>query len=392
MLLGTPLSRILNAMDQWQVFANAGEQEKVRAIDLALQVERANYKLPFRRHKTTVRVFDGIVEYPLPSDYDELSYLDNDKKEYGDRARFKFQSYNEFFEDKDYRNDWAEIHQSGSVRLGCRYKDENAATRLVEGANALGSFTTSDDASGEVLDQVTYKEGSGSIRFTNTSNTGATTLENTFTAFADTLYKKKYYFVDVYLDAVPTSITLKYGPDDSNYLYATVTEQFSGQAFEADAWNTIAIDLNTASTQGTVNGSSFGYESLILTGAASGTYYRDASYVRSWVLLDLWYYTKYMVQESDETLQEFFLDASEQYSTDTNLVGPPEWSSFIMFSAGIYVLSNRQDRAALADFNSFRTNAENKLKDRHKSVTPQITNSYWRFQNDYRNTRYGGTV
>ncbi|NCN07047.1 MAG: hypothetical protein GW946_04390, partial [Candidatus Pacebacteria bacterium] len=287
----------------------------------------------------SLKVFDGVLEYPVPNDYDELAYPDDPRNDsnYAARARFRFTSLQQFYENPDYRNDIAEIRDGNEVFLGVRYSPSGVASQILNNAEDEDDFTASADADSVAEDLVNYKEGNGSIQVAITNSADTATVKNTFDSFTDADYKKKYHFKWIYLDAVPTSVTLRFQVDDSDYLETTgITTQFSGQPFKADSWNLVAHDLNEATEVGTISTSSvWASEKIILIGAATGTYYIDASYLRQWTLLDLWYYSLYNVALVASTTadQEFFMNSSEVYSTDSKLIGDLEWADCVMYEA-----------------------------------------------------------
>jgi len=359
------------------------EADRVGFLDEALKQAIINYKLPFRRIRTTLRVFKDVLEYPVPSDFDELSFMDNSGDEYGDRARFKFQSFNEFYENKDYRNDLAEIHDSGDVFLGCRYNPEDASSRELNNCETVGDFSVSGDATAVAKDTVFYKDGNGSMKVTIVSNTTSAVVEYDITSFSDSEYKRKYKFIKIYIGAstVPTSFTIRFGNDSSNYIYTTVTTQFSGQAFVANAWNIIAIDLNEATSVGTISSSAWDYGALILTGAATGTYYIDNITLKEWELLDMWYYSINSVKLAAGTYQEVFYNLdTEAYATDTELIGPKEWANYINHLAMELMAMDKNDSELLESIQSLIKRDEVKIYERWPVVKYFITNKNWRFR------------
>ena len=379
----TKLSTILNDMNAYQTIQTIDEAYKVRFIDSAIKDETPSYKLPFRRRKTSMRVFPGVILYPLFSDYEELSYMDNQGQEYEDRARFKFQSYNEFLEDKDYRNDLAEVYQDGVVFLGCRYEPLNAISTLVNNYTDVTKYTYSGDVTSLAKDDVTFYDGQSSILATVVNNTGVMQVEDIFNQYVDSTYKRKYNFRWLFIPSGVTAITMKYGLDSSNYLYKDVSTQFSGAPFEADNWNLVAFDLNTANTVGTITGT-FGWEAIQIANPPSGYYYFNSSYVKSWSLLDCYYYTKNNVIKADGiTWSEQFIDTStEAYDLSDTLIGPREWANYIGYQAMLRCLADKQDDALYGKIFGMISTAEKKLKDRFPVVKPLITNSNWRFRND----------
>jgi hypothetical protein len=395
--MSTLLSTMINDQNQYQTLQQIPEENKVRFIDQVLKTESIDYKFPFRRKKVSLRVFDGVYEYPMESDYDGLSFLDNDEEVYQDRARFIYRSFNEFLEDKDYRNDFAEIHENGSVYLGCRYQLKNAGSRLLNNAEVVGNWSVSGDATTVEYDNVFRKEGNGSMKVSVVASTDQVIIETALTSFSDTNYNRKYHFVLIYLPSVPTSVVLGLGNDDTAYFYQTMTTQFAGQAFQANAWNLIAYDLNEANEIGTVSTSAFDYQRIVINGVSTGYYYIDSSYVREWELLDLWYHSKNLVMLEDGSYQELFYNyTTEEYFATSYLIGPREWANFINLHAMILGAIDKNDNFLKQDLMTLMyggvlrgknvVGMEEKLKNRYKSISPIITNSNWNFRNNPINT------
>lgn len=381
----TPLSTILNRMNRYTSISVVDDAFKVRDLDEAIRSLRRLLPFPWTLQKSSLRVFDKVFEYPVATDHDEIAYLDDSRQQmYPQTARFRYTSLQQFYEDPDNRNQIAEIFDGGTRYLGINYKSTRATSQVLNTAETVTDWTASGTASSPTLDQVTYKEGNGSIQFTVTA--GTATMTSTLTSFSDTEYKKKYYFIWVYLDVVPTSITLSFGNDASNYLSATVTTQFSGQAFKADQWNLVAMDLNTATETGTLDETAFDYQSITLTGATAGTYYVDTSYLKSWDLLDYWYYSIYNIKtlSSSTADQEYFYNSSDVYSSDSEIIGDSEWADCIMYDAIVSELIDQKDSE------SFRKEAKDKrdiawglLQKKYPSLEPVIITTATRYQDDF---------
>lgn len=388
----TSLSTIINRMNRYQTVAAIEEQYKVRDLDDAIRTLKRSHNLPWYIKRGSLRVFEGVYEYPVAADHDYLIYLERQQEDIGfsRKLRARYTSLQNFFEDPDYRNQVAEIWENGTLVLGVKKKvgdAQTATSSTLDTCESTTGYTASGDASGITLDNVNYKEGVGSIKFAVTSSSGTATVSKTLdSSFTDSNYLSKYHFRWVYLDAAPTSITLRLGVDSSNYLYKTVTTQFAGQAFVADAWNLVAMDLNTASTTGTITSASvFAYTAVILTGASTGTYYIDASYLRAWENLDYWYYSKYAVAltGSSSANQEYFYNASDVYATDSSLVGDSEWVDVIMYDALCSSLIDKENSLVLTEVKSKRGLAWEKLQERHPDLKPNPTSLRYRFDTSY---------
>jgi len=384
----TALSVIINRMKRWQAISRAEDNALVRDLDEALRTNRREIQLPWTLQKGTLKVFNGVLEYPIPDDYDELAYLDvsNQDLGYGDRARFRFTSLKEFYEDPDYRNDIAEIRDGNNTFLGVRHIDSDVIAVQLNGAEDIDDWTVSGDAISATLETVVVKQGNNAIRVAITSSSGTATINNTFTATTQARYKQMYHFKWIYLDAVPTSITMRLKVDASNYLETSgITTQFSGQPLKADAWNLVAHDLNSATETGTIStSSSWAQEDIVLVGASTGTYYVDASYLRQWTSMDFWYYSKYNIILVGATTagQEYFMDSDEVYSTDSKLVGDSEWIDCIMYDAMMKALADLKETETLNFVATERREAWEKLLITYPSLRPLITTTKYRFQSD----------
>ncbi len=391
----TTLSTILDNMNRWQAVEDVEEQYKVRDLDFAIKKIRRETVFPWALKQSTLRVFRNVFFYPVESDHDELAFFDNNSKTWANKPRTRTTSIKEFLENPMVgRNDLSEIWDEGDRMIGLRYLGPNTTEKLLNNAETASDFSVADDATAVEKDSVVFKEGSASMRITIVNSAGVATITNTFTSFSDSLYKRKYHFRLIYLDAVPTSIELRLRSSAGNYLSTVVTTQFSGQAFKADAWNLVAHDLNIASETGTFNSSTISSEQIILNGAATGTYFVDTSYIRGWELLDYWFYGQNSIATVGETKanQEFFFNSSGVYSTDSQFVGDDEWVDWVMFEALTITLSDEENERVLDDIERNRSAARQAFFDNYPNLKPKIITSKYNFVTDHMNSYYGPIV
>ena len=382
----TSLANILSRMDRYAVLASIEEQSKVYDLDEALRALKRKYQFPWAKKKGSLKVFNDVVEYPVASDHDELAFLDEsaNPNEYAERPRFKFTSHQEFLENPDYRNDLAEIWNNGTKYLGVRYSTKKGTSTRISDAETEGDYDYADDVTGIDYQTVYYKKGNGSIQVDITSSSGTATITNDIATMSLTNYKRNYHFRWIYLDSAPTSIQMQLRTDASNYLYSdAITTQFSGQAFEEDAWNLIAYDLNEANEQGTFDNTSINSEAVVLTGAGTGTYYLDESHVRQWALMDYYYYTKYGIKTVSASIadQEYFLEDSV-YSTDYDLVGDKEFADVVMYDAMLRALADKENNQLANDVKGWRDDAWKDLFKQYPTEQPLIITSKYNFIND----------
>lgn len=380
------LANLIGRMNLYTPINNKGEVLKVNAIDQTIRKLRRKIQPPWTLKKSTLRIFADVLEYPIASDHARLAFLDDKKQNetFSERPRYVFTSIKDFYEDLTYRNDLAEIWDRGTRYLGVRNKTSPGLTsQVVDNADSISNFTVAGDAGTPVLDNVVFQTGNSSIRIPITLSSGTATIRDTVNSISDNDYKRKYYFRWVFLDSAPTSIQLQYGPDSSNYKYANVTTQFSGAPFAADDWNLLAMDLNTASTQGTV-ATTFAYEGIVLTGAATGTYYLDASYLRGWILQDYWYYMSSNVLEDDGvTYKDYFAPDGATYDIADVLLGDDVWADVIGLEACIPLLSDDKEKDLKMDVQNDAKAAWADFYAVYPDLVPQMITTVYRFQDDY---------
>lgn len=389
----TSLSTLLNRMDRWQIISTVEEQYKVKDLDEAFRTLRREIVMPWNLKKSSLKIFHDVLEYPMADDHDELAFLDDSANPniFSERPRFRFTSIKEFYENPDYRNDLAEIWDGAERYLGVRYNSKGQTSQVLNNAEDEDDWTVSGDATSAEYQTVVFKDGNGSIKISITNSTDSATIKNTFTAFSDANYKRKYQFKLIYLDAVPDSggIEMRFQVDDSNYLTTTVTTQFSGQSFKADAWNLIAQDLNEATEVGTITtASEWASEIIIPSGLETGTYFIDHSDLREWSLMDYWYYSNFSVATvgATEPDQEYFLNSSEVYATDSSIVGDTEWTDVIMYDAMLTTLTDKEVKPDLYNrIYARRQKAWDDLINKYPSLEPVITTLNYRFTTDFNN-------
>lgn len=398
----TTLNEILNRMDRYQDVATVEEQFKVRDLDEALRTQRRSVKPPWVIKQTTLRVFEDVFIYPVPSDHDFLAYLDNQLNQQtapslnGKRnAYFVYTSLEQFYENVNNRNKLSDIWSSGDRYLGVRYNPIDTSSALVS-TTTLSDYTASGDASGLFVETVITIDDTNSIGFvvTNTSNP-AVIEESMPNPISNGEYKRNYLFRWAYFyNDLPTSIELRFGNDNANYLSGVVSAQFSGQAFQPNAWNLVAIDLNTATVTGTIDATQFDYQAIIFNGLASGTYYINNAYLRTWHLFDYWYYSKFNVKTQAATVadRQFFFDSLGDYDVNDSLVGDSEWIDVITFDALLTTLADNKNADVIANIKDKREKAWQDLLMKYPDMAPIIITQGYNFTGDANYTGWGGGI
>lgn len=385
--MATTLSNLINRMGNYSPVYTIEEARKVAALENAIRKVRRTFNPPWTLQKSTLKTFSDVFLYQTASDHAHLAYLDNQKtKDYPNKARFVYTSLQEFWEDPTNRNQMAEIWDNATKMLGVNNKDVELGSTTVADTQSLTTptWSSSGDAGTLVLDSVVFKSNPNySVRVPITNSSGSATVSTTFTTITDANYKRKWFFVQVYLDAVPTSLTLRFGLSSTIYLSKVITTQFDGRAFKADDWNVLAFDLNEATVTG-AQSTSFAYQGVIFTGAATGTYYIDTSFLRGWQLLDYWYYSLNNVRLSATSNQQYFTTASSpDYDTSNSLLGEDEWSDVIMYEACSLLLADSKEQTIKDDCEQRLIDAWANFFTIYPDLSPLITQTYYRMDTNY---------
>ena len=380
----TKLSTILNRMYRWTtIYRNTEEQYLVRDLDEAMRHLQREHLLPWSLQKTSLRVFSEVLEYPKADDHLFLAFIEGKDKGFGNKPNPYYTSIKEFYSDPTNRSQVAEIWGRGTNFLGVRNKQLSGSNISIDECELDSGYTISGDVTAKAIDNVIFNSGSGSLRLTVVENTGSALLEKTFTGSLDTLYKRKYFFVKIQGDSIPTSINLRYGADDANYLLKNVTTQFSGQTMKKDDFFWVAIDLNDPdSTVGTVDTTTqFNYYAVELVGAASGNYYIDTVSKKEWRLMDYWYYSNLGVKTLGNSYanQKYLMNSSEIYSTDSELVTPDEFVDVIMYDAELSSITDIENSKIYPVIQGKKDKAWDALVTRYPSLEPLIITHRRRF-------------
>lgn len=390
----TKLSTLIARAQRFKGLITFAESDLVQNFDSSLREQMRTIDSPYRLKKSTLRIFDNVLEYPAAADHEDIMYLETQKagNDYWEKARFQYTSIQQFYENPEDRNYLATLFDNGVKFLGVRYQQGlNVPNSVgVDSSQSLNNWSLSGDANNLFLDSVNVKNNNYSIGFSINNSLGYGTAQKILdNGISTTNYQKNYYFVDVYLSSVPTSITLSLLCDNSNYLSQTIATQFSGQPLIANDWNTLAFDLNTATEVGTV-GPTFNIQSITITGGATGTYNIGQSFLREWVLMDYRYYSIYNCQTVNATQpdQEFFIDDNGNYSDDTFLVSEAEFADIIFYDGCLMALSDNsragsQNSTLIQNFSQKLQDAINALAAKHPDEEPVIITSRYNFNNNF---------
>ena len=328
--MSTTLGTLINRMDRYQAISKIDAVYKVQDIDDAIRSARRICKFPWDIMQKNLKIFADIVSYNPESDFDGLAYLDDNSKYKTDKPDFQYTSLKQFFEDPTNRNLIAEIWNEGQRTLGVKYKNAGLSQIIIDNCSDETKYSVSGDFISKELEEINTAVSSYAIKLNCTENTDIATVSCYFTDFIDAEYKKKYFFVYLYLASVPTSIDLKLKKDDDNYLSKNILTQFDGSIFKAGEYNVLAFDLNDCIVEGATGGEFNSYD-LTLNGISTGTYYIADSFLKEWKNLNYAYYSNKRIKTTENVYKEQFLSVeTNEYDLTDVLIGEDIFSDIIL--------------------------------------------------------------
>lgn len=365
---------IINSIDA----ARVEDSDWIQFFNNWLRYSRQNYNLPWARKVTPIKLFPGVIEYALPSDFahviaPQVPYPEDDTN------NFLYTSETELAQNLTSRNTLSLAFKDGTQYLLCRKKNETVGESIIhdcESVTSNGTWVGSGTATNVRVDNDIFRYGSGSIAF-DCSGSGTATLSNSTLTAVDLsdFEDKSYGFLQFFIPSgvSPTSITLKWGTDSSNYWSKTVTVQQNGAAFIADDWNLCSFQWFDATEVGTPSSSSIGYVEVECAGATAASLYRiDQISFKKFSLEDFNYYSSYLVQSSGGTRKESIT------LVDDVFLGVTEFEDCSIFYAasmiGTFILKD-SDLASAARSEFER--AFNALKIKYPDLSPSVQTEYY---------------
>ena len=312
-----------------------GDSEIRRILNEALRILRGEIDLiGLKRQSTPFIVYKNIYEYPAPTDlsYDKIVEFVDDSDV---NLVFEKTTPKEFYSNRNpelgttFRRDVISFDnplgqkldgvysiemEDGSPYLLVRHSFSLTTTILHNGDtyDGNGTWAASDDATNVYTDTQVYKEGTGSVTFDSLGGTTAVSIANATMTAVDlsSISTKGKVFVYVYLPAVPSSITLRWGSSSTDYWQASITTRHNGLAFKV-GWNLISAQWPSSASLGSPSATAVDYAKITLTyaSAAVRTGYRiDSLMFALGRGVSAKYYSTYGVTNSSGTRQEQFTD------------------------------------------------------------------------------------
>jgi hypothetical protein len=362
--------------------------------DVILFLNRANkyfyttYLLPTCVKTTDLLVYQGVPEYPLPTDFD---YTCEPRRPFSlwspvwagstERSIYRWNHGNQVAT-KFYQNTPVLVISDGTLTRA--QADDASSTNAPSSSwgqiDTCGSLTDngpwaiSGDGSSLIVDNAIYSQGLGSFRFTITASTGQTVLTNPllttsldFTGIVNT--------GKIFLDIKPpstnnsklTSIQLRIGSDASNYYQMTPTVRQNGQTITT-GWGLVGFDLTTKTTVGSPDVTALDYLQITInhgtTSAFNGQYHIDNIFYALPTYYELPYYSNTNITSSGGTLK-----TAITLDSDIILVPFDLEEAFIYKALELMAMQRLRDATVAEYFRGELAPKEKTLKSRYPKQT-----------------------
>ena len=303
---GTTISKITNLYGLFNRAAGA----VIRDVDL----------METKRIVTLGQVFSSIYNYSSPTDLKGNRVIDL-RPQAGREGDLWLQHFNQWFDRKKYlanQNQFTIQINTGvkAIRIDAPFL---SAPVVQANPSSTTGWAVGGTASNLTIDTIFQVAGVGALQFDLTTGTGY--IESSSLPQVDLTKQLSIAqeFFWIYMPAVATSVTLRWGSDGSNYYSGTATAQQDGTAFQA-GWNLITIPWSSAIKTGAPTITAYDYVrvSLIAPSAMVGVKF---CYLTSIIgsYLEAEYYSKYMFRNGANVFQETVSEADDAGATYINI-------------------------------------------------------------------------
>jgi len=267
-------------------------------------------------------IHDNVYDYALPSDYKKLiDIIPQDNRQLWDKVVRN--AAGEFDIKKAIKNRVISIEGSeGSKIIRINWRSRQGKTlHTMNSVTDNGTWVAVGSATGIRANTIFKKTGSASIEF-DLVVTGDG-IKNTTMSSVDLTDEDEVadVFVYVYLGAIPTSVSARWGNDLTANYWSSVaqTTQADGTAFKI-GWNLIKFPWSTATESGTVAPATINSFQLTLAGSAQNNIRVDNIVFSIGRNFDIKYFSKYILKSSSGTWKARTTSDSDIVVLDTDSI------------------------------------------------------------------------
>jgi len=306
----------------------------------------------------TTPIYNQVYDYAIPTDLKGNRIIDiypSGKRQINDIIG---QTYNQNFDrNKDSNRSpstFTILHNTGVKYI--RINDITLSSGItLDTADSIDGWTETGTATTPAIDNVNFASGYSSLKFNlaagaNPSTGGVTKTLSAPLDMTSHLNQSSLFFW-VYLPTASqmTSVTLKWGSDNSNYYSRVLTANSFGNAFE-NGWNLLQADWLGCTVTGTPTVTAIDYVAVdyTYTGNLQTAVRLDNIVSNLGEMMKIEYYSKYLFRDSSTgAFQESITDDSNIINLDTDSY------NLLVNLVAFYAVQQQQGANALAFDSNF---------------------------------------
>ena len=354
---------------------NRGVREVISSIDIASQI---------RQYTIAPGIYGKEYNYYAPTDLKADAICDL-RRQVQRHEEFNLVTPEEFDRRKTCDEGIIAIDNLNYVtmlRIASEMNTQEVIVNDCESLTANGTFVASGDATNLSIDNNNFLNGSGSLKFDTLGGSTSAVITNANQDSVDLskfIGQSLFAYIFVPTGATPTTFTLKWGTDGSNYWSQAVTVTNEGVAFQS-GWNLLRFDwISTATKVGTPDSTEIKYIQFTLTEsvamAAQSAWRLDFIVARIGEISNLVYYSKYPWQ----TTGTYAYKENSTATTDFLVADTDEFDLFTVYCAKIGSQPCRLEKAERDEIDAeWKTVSKNYIKN-NPSQRKLLVQTYQRF-------------
>ena len=190
-------------------------------------------------------------------------------------------------------------HIDGEQYINLRDTDYNIVNVLDNCEDSTNGSWVAVGTSTDISYNTSYKlVGSASIQFGSTPTSADFGIQKSDYADIAVTTDMSYITLNAFFPIYVPTVKVRYGTSSTNYYEVQASTAINGKRFTT-GWNTIAFDLSTKTTTGTVSSNNITYFAFIVNNVVvttlADTFKLDSVYLTNGYIYDLTYYSNSVV-------------------------------------------------------------------------------------------------
>lgn len=304
------------------------DADGLRAVNSTLQLWDTEHDWPWQIEKMVINYNHGIYTYSIPSTNQFKALIDiRPVSPANERVEFKYLSNNKFDSDTINHYRVAIKNEAQKTYLRLKYDGDTATINNATSVDGNGTWVGATAISNLQKDGFSSFDLPASLSFDYSGTSGSLTNETMQVVDVTRYANQSTIYFNIYLQDVTnfTSITLRVGSSNSDYVTGVITTNYLGEPI-TEGWNKVKLVWDgTTTVVGTPDYTAFDYVSIVIAYGLSMT--SRANRLENIVIaanvpVVMEYYSHFMVNEG-ATKKTVFTDAAD--ATAEQALWSGEW-------------------------------------------------------------------